>query len=78
MEAPKGFGSHEFTPFATALSYGEAPAWVLDRICTARRTRVPIRLHHLEFQLVTGKKTLVKSCLGQQWPESIMGVNDLN
>jgi len=24
------------------------------------------------------KKTLVKSCLGQQWPETIIGVNDLN
>jgi hypothetical protein len=38
----------------------------------------PIRIHHLEFQWVIGKKTLVKSCLGQQWPETIIGVNDLN
>ena len=26
LEAPKGFGSHEFTPFATALSYATAPS----------------------------------------------------
>jgi hypothetical protein len=25
VEAPKSFKSREFTPFATALSYGEAP-----------------------------------------------------
>lgn len=61
VEVPKGFGSREFKPFATALSYGGSSAWVLDWTCTARRIRAKIRAYHLKFQRVTGKKTLVES-----------------
>ena len=67
LEAPKGFGSHEFMLFATAPFVCSSSVWVFDSICTGRRPRFTTRTRHLGFQWVTGKKMLVKSCLGQQW-----------
>ena len=63
---PNGLRKPRIHAFRDSCVLCGSSVGILDSICTARRPRFTTRISHLGFQWVTGKKTLVKSCLGQQ------------
>ena len=70
VEAPKGSGSHEFTHFATDLSYGEVLHGLLTESARPRVREFKLEYITYYFNELRARRRWLSPIREQQWPDT--------